>query len=295
MHCTLCPRACGADRRAANGFCGANATVRVARAAPHFWEEPFISGTRGSGTVFFTGCQLRCVYCQNRAVSRGEIGDPVTCEELAKLFCDLQAQGVHNINLVTPDPYLPQVADAIRLAKAAGLCIPVLMNCSGYETVEVLRALEGLVDIYLPDCKYASPLLAKKYSQAADYPRVAREAIAEMVRQQPAVQLGEDGMLQRGVVVRHLLLPGCIDDSKKVLAYLHITFGERVYISIMSQFTPFGLEDHPELNRTVTEEEYDELVDFAVRLGIRQAFIQDGAAASESFIPSFDGVQKLKN
>ena len=291
-NCTLCPRKCGANREKMPGYCGADATVRVARAAPHFWEEPFLSGKNGSGTVFFTGCQLRCVYCQNREISRGKEGEPrkaVTLRQLADLFLSLQGQKVHNINLVTPDPYLPQIAEALRMAKKEGLTLPVVMNCSGYETVEMLRSMEGLIDVYLPDFKYLSPLLAKKYSSAADYPKVAKAALAEMVRQQPRIRRNRQGMLQAGVVVRHLLLPGQVSDSKRVLAYLHQTYGDSIYISIMSQFTPFGLEAFPELNRCVTEEEYGELIDFAQKLGIRRAFIQEGFAASESFIPAFDG------
>lgn len=287
--CTLCPRRCGADRELSSGYCGADATVRVARAAPHFWEEPFLSGKNGSGTVFFTGCQLRCVYCQNREISRGKAGKPVSVRQLSDIFLSLQEQGVHNINLVTPDLYLPQIAEAIRLAKGEGLILPVVMNCSGYETVEMLRSVEGLIDVYLPDFKYSSPLPAKKYSAAADYPQVAKAALEEMVRQQPRIRKNRQGMLRAGVVVRHLLLPGHVSDSKRVLAYLHQTYGDRIFISIMSQFTPFGLESVPELNRRVTEEEYGELVDFARRLGIRRAFIQEGSAASESFIPPFDG------
>ena len=287
--CTLCPRKCGVDREITPGYCGAEGTVRVARAAPHYWEEPFLSGENGSGTVFFTGCQLRCVYCQNREISRGKAGKPVTIRQLADIFLSLQAQGVHNINLVTPDPYLPQVATALRMAKRDGLILPVVMNCSGYETAEMLHSMEGLIDIYLPDFKYCSQLLAKKYSSAADYPRVAKAALAEMVRQQPRIQKNRQGMLRAGVVVRHLLLPGQVSDSKRALAYLHQTYGDRIYISIMSQFTPFGLESVPELNRRVTEEEYEDLIDFAQKLGIRRAFIQEGSAASESFIPPFDG------
>lgn len=288
-NCTLCPRRCGADREKTPGYCGADGTIRVARAAPHYWEEPFLSGKNGSGTVFFTGCQLRCVYCQNREISRGRAGKPVTVRQLADIFLSLQAQEVHNINLVTPDPYLPQIAEALNVAKREGLTLPAVMNCSGYETVEMLRVMEGLIDIYLPDFKYCSPLLSKKYSSAADYPQVAKAALAEMVRQQPCIRKDRQGMLRAGVVVRHLLLPGHVSDSKRVLAYLHKTYGDRISISIMSQFTPFGLESVPELNRRVTEEEYEDLIDFARKLGIRRAFVQEGSAASESFIPSFDG------
>lgn len=289
MECTLCPRRCGVDRINTPGFCGASSRMMIARAAPHCWEEPCLSGEKGSGTIFFSGCQLKCVYCQNRAIADGKAGKPVTTSELTELFFRLASRGVHNINLVTPDPYLPQVAEAIRAAKAQGFTLPFVMNCSGYETVASLRLMEGLVDIYLPDFKYMSPLLAKKYSRASDYPSVAKAALSEMFRQQPCHEWGSDGMLQKGIIVRHLLLPGHVEDSKRVLAYLYQTYGDRIYISIMSQFTPIGLESYPELNRTVTEEEYDTLVDFACRLGIKNAFIQDGSAASESFIPAFNG------
>lgn len=286
--CALCPRECGADRKKAPGFCGAGAEIRVARAAPHFWEEPCISGSKGSGTVFFSGCQLHCVYCQNRAISDGRAGKTITRERLTEIFFELLGKGVHNVNLVTPDPYLPAVAEAIGDAKKKGFPLPFVMNCSGYEKPEALRALEGLIDVYLPDFKYASPLLAKKYSFAPDYPAVAKEALAEMVRQQPKAVYDADGLLQKGVLVRHLLLPGHTEDSEKVLAYLRTHYGDSVRVSIMSQFTPFGLEKFPELNRTVTEEEYDEVVSFAWKLGYRDAYIQDGSAASESFIPEFD-------
>ena len=289
MGCTLCPRNCGANRQNEIGFCGASSAIKVARAMPHLWEEPCLSGKNGSGTVFFSGCQLKCVYCQNRVISDGRQGKVLTVEQLTDVFFRLADQGVHNINLVTPDPYLPQVARAVRSAKEQGLSLPFVMNCSGYETVPSLQMLEGLIDIYLPDFKYMSPILAKKYSGARDYPSVAKAAIAEMVRQQPRAILGEDGMMHKGVIVRHLLLPGYMHDSKRILAYLYKTFGASVSISIMSQYTPIAMEAYPELNRTVSEDEYDEVIDFAWQLGIRNAFIQDGAAASESFIPSFNG------
>lgn len=289
MECTLCPRRCMADRSRQRGYCGATDSIRVARAALHFWEEPCISGRNGSGTVFFSGCQLHCVYCQNHAISYGDVGKEITVSRLCELFFSLQSQGAYNINLVTPDPYLPQVAQAVRMAKERGFSLPFLMNCSGYETVEALRSMEDLIDIYLPDFKYASPLLAKKYSSAPDYPTVAKRALAEMVRQQPLCRFDEQGILQTGVVVRHLLLPTHVSDSKRVLAYLHQTYGEQIFISIMRQYTPFAMEAYPELNRPVTGQEYDELISFACDLGIRQAYIQDGEAVSESFIPAFDG------
>ncbi|MBO7157349.1 MAG: radical SAM protein, partial [Clostridia bacterium] len=246
-------------------------------------------GKKGSGTVFFSGCQLKCVYCQNRAISDGVAGKELTVDQLTEVFFRLAGQGVHNINLVTPDPYILQVATAVRNAKKQGLDLPFVMNCSGYETVSSLQMLDGLIDIYLPDFKYMSPILAKKYSAARGYPSVAKDAIAEMIRQHPKAVFDDSGMMKKGVIVRHLLLPGCTHDSKRILAYLHETYGESVYISIMRQFTPIAMEEYPELNRTVTEEEYDTLIDFACRLGIQNAFIQDGSAASESFIPAFNG------
>ena len=288
MVCNLCPRKCGADRKNICGFCGANENIKVARAMPHFWEEPCISGTRGSGTIFFSGCQLRCVYCQNREISNGHVGKVIDTGRLVEIFYELQNKGVHNINLVTPDPYLPQIASAIKKAKAEGFSLPVIMNCSGYETVEMIRSMNGLIDIYLPDFKYISPLLSKKYSKAADYAKVAKDALKEMVLQQPTPIFDQNGLMKRGVIVRHLLLPDCLFDSKRVLAYLHQTYHDQIYISIMSQFTPFDLARFPELNRNVDKEEYDELISFAQALGIAHAFIQEGSSASESFIPTFD-------
>lgn len=287
--CNLCPRQCGADRENQIGFCGAGAMIKVARAMPHHWEEPCLSGERGSGTVFFSGCQLKCIYCQNHEISDGANGKEISWEHLTQVFFRLKEQGVHNINLVTPDPYLPQVSLAIKSAKAQGIGLPFVMNCSGYETVDSIRTLEGLIDIYLPDFKYMSPILAKRFSRAKEYPTIAKEAIAEMVRQQPSASFSPDGIMQKGVIIRHLLLPGCTYDTKRVLAYLHQTYGDSVYISIMSQYTPVCTHNDPELNRTVTQEEYDEVVDFAWNLGVRNAFIQDGSAASESFIPTFRG------
>lgn len=288
MGCILCPRRCSADRKNSIGICGASDTLKIARAMPHFWEEPCISGINGSGTVFFSGCQLGCVYCQNREISRAQAGKVVSVERLTEIYFELAQKGVHNINLVTPDPYLPLIKASVMQAKEQGLALPFLMNCSGYETVEMIRSMDGLIDIFLPDFKYMSPLLAKKYSHASDYPAVGKQALAEMVRQQPKAVFDRDGMMQKGVIVRHLLLPGCTEDSKRVLAYLYQTYKDSIYISIMSQFTPLGLKEYPELDRCVSETEYEELIDFAQKLGVTRAYIQEGSAASESFIPAFD-------
>ena len=291
--CTLCPRNCSVDRKnGEKGICGQTAELKVARAALHFWEEPCISGTTGSGTVFFSGCSLHCVFCQNEPIANGSVGKVISVERLTEIFIELERQGANNINLVTPGHFIPAIKEALLLAKKRGLTLPVVYNTSSYESVEALRSLEGLVDIYLPDFKYMSSQLSQKYSHAADYAEVAKKAIAEMVRQtgQPVFdEDGEDGLIKRGTIVRHLTLPGCMDDSKKILKYLYDTYGDEIYISIMNQFTPLeNVKEYPELNRRITEEEYDELIDYAIDLGIEQGFIQEGETAEESFIPDFD-------
>lgn len=291
--CTLCPRNCKVDREnGEKGICGQTNELKVARAALHFWEEPCISGTAGSGTVFFSGCGLHCVFCQNEAIANGSVGKLISIERLTDIFLELEKQGANNINLVTPGHYIPQIKEALLLAKEKGMELPIVYNTSSYESVEALRSLEGLVDIYLPDFKYMSSGLAKKYSHAADYPKVAMAAIAEMVRQTgvPAFdEEGENGLIKRGTIVRHLTLPGCMEDSKEILKYLYETYGNRIYISIMNQFTPLeNVEKFPELNRKITEPEYEELIDYAIALGIEQGFMQEGETAEESFIPDFD-------
>lgn len=289
--CMLCPRRCGADRLSGkHGYCGAGAEIRAARAALHHWEEPFISGRppRGSGTVFFSYCTLRCVYCQNHAISRGNSGILLSVERLSTIFLELQQQGAHNINLVTPTHYLPQIILALRQAKNQGLQIPVIYNTSGYETLESLRLLEGLIDIYLPDDKYFSPSLAKRYSDAPDYPEVVRDAIEEMVRQVGAPIFGEDGMLRRGVVVRHLALPHQTGDSKRILRALS-KYGSNIYISLMNQFTPIETaKKYPELQRPLSHPEYQALIDFVLESGLDQVLIQQQGTVAESFIPSFN-------
>lgn len=291
--CRLCPRKCGADRKSNSSkrpICGAGDKITAARAALHMWEEPCISGTRGSGTVFFSGCPLKCVFCQNKSISQKLYGKPVTTERLSQIFFELKEKGAHNINLVSPTPYIPDIASAIRLARENGFDLPVVFNSSGYELPEVLKLLDGLVDIYLPDFKYMSHALAKKYSLASDYPDMAMAALDEMVRQRPVPVFDNDGNMLSGVIVRHLVLPGCTDDSRAVIEYLHERYGDSIFISIMSQYTPVNkLENHPELMRKLTEEEYDEVVDYALSLGVTQGFIQDGDSVGESFIPAFDG------
>ena len=288
--CRLCPRNCGADRNAGQkGFCGVSAEVKIARAALHMWEEPCISGKEGSGAVFFSGCALRCRFCQNRAISGGQQGKTVPVKRLAEIFLELQEQNANNINLVTAGQFIPQVAEAIILARDQGLKIPVVYNSSGYESLTAFKMLEGLVDIYLPDFKYMDPDLAFKYSYAKDYPEVAKEALKEMVRQVGEPEFDDRGMMQRGIIVRHLLLPGHVRDSRNVLKYLIDTYGNRIYISLMNQYTPMpAMKEDPLLSRKVTEREYERLIDYGISLGLENGFIQEGETAKENFIPKFD-------
>ena len=291
MGCTLCPRDCHADREGEKaGYCGETTQPRLARAALHMWEEPCISGNIGSGTVFFTGCPLKCIFCQNASIASSLVGKPVSVARLAQIFLELQAKGACNINLVTPTHFVPQIASALRSAKRDGLKLPIVYNTGGYEKTETLRMLEGLVDIYLPDFKYVSSRLSARYSNAPDYFEIARSSLAEMFRQVgPPVFSEETGMMKRGVIVRHLLLPRHLADSKRVVKYLYETYGSTVYISLMNQYTPIRFfPDRPELNRRVSHKEYRELVDYCISLGVENAFIQEGETASESFIPPFD-------
>ena len=288
--CRLCPRNCGADRWKGKGYCGVGAEVKIARAALHMWEEPCISGKEGSGAIFFSGCSLGCDYCQNRSISRGERGKAVTVEKLAEIMISLQEQNANNINLVTAGHYAPQTAEALYLAKEKGLRIPVVYNSSGYEKPETLRLLSGLVDVFLPDFKYLSPELSRKYSRAEDYGARAKEALKEMLRQTGSPRFDERGMITGGVIVRHLLLPGHVEESKRVVEYLYKTYGNQIYISIMNQYTPMpAMAKDPLLSRRVTKREYDRLVDYALSLGVEQGFIQEGETAKESFIPEFNG------
>ncbi|MHB8963820.1 MAG: radical SAM protein [Saccharofermentanales bacterium] len=281
---------CRVNRTAgARGECRASDVLVVARAALHFWEEPCISGTEGSGAVFFSGCNLQCVFCQNYGIAHGETGKAIPVGRVAEIFLELQSKKARNINLVTPTHYSPQIIEAVGMARRNGLNIPVVYNTGGYENVDSLRYLEGIVDIYLPDFKYVDAGLSRRYSRAPDYFRVADLALREMVRQQPLPVFGEDGMMERGVIVRHLALPGCLEDSKAVIRYLHETYGDRIMISIMNQYTPMKqAAGYPELGRAVTESEYEELVDFAIGIGVENGFIQEGGTCEESFIPAFD-------
>lgn len=299
--------------------------IRVARAALHFWEEPCISGTAGSGAVFFSGCNLGCVFCQNYAISRGHVGKNITVQRLSDIFLELQDKGANNINLVTAGHFLPMVIDALEDAKNRGLSIPIVYNTSSYEKVEAIRDLDGLVDIYLPDLKYVSSRLSGDFSKAPDYFEVASKAIEEMVRQTGEPEFfvkkkaslnqqmslwesedvmdaatynecaddlmseGREVLMKRGTIVRHLLLPGCTEDSKAVVKYLYETYGDSIFISIMNQYTPMPqVAGHPLLSRKVTDDEYNEVLDYAIDSGIENAFMQEGDVAEESFIPDFD-------
>lgn len=288
VKCSLCPRMCQTDRGKTTGYCGVKNTLRVARAALHFWEEPCISGEEGSGAVFFSGCNLRCVFCQNYHIARAEQGKEISVERLIEIFLELQVQKANNINLVTATHYVPQVVSALEMAKEQGLHIPVVYNCGGYESVETLKMLEGLVDIYLPDFKYMDSERAKRYSHAGNYPLIAKAALEEMVRQQPEAKFDDRGIMQMGVIVRHLMLPGGIKDSKAVIKYLYETYGNSIYMSLMNQYTPLPhVADYPEIDRKLKKFEYDRLVDYAISLGVENGFIQEGETASESFIPAF--------
>lgn len=333
-NCMLCPRECGVNRKKGEmGVCGQTAVIKAARAALHMWEEPCISGQNGSGTVFFSGCNLGCIFCQNHNIATGKAGIEISIERLAEIFLELQEKGANNINLVTAGHFVPQVVEALKLAKQQGLYLPIVYNTSSYEKVETLRLLEGYVDIYLPDLKYVDSAISSRYSHAADYFTCASAAIAEMVRQvgkpefvfertagkegssvefladekkkiseqqnnmifdaaeyQERSEAGESLLMRKGVIVRHLVMPDCVEDSKRVISYLLKTYGGRIFISIMNQYTPLPqCREYPELSRRVTEAEYDAVVDYAIELGIENGFIQEGDVAEESFIPEFDG------
>ena len=290
--CQLCPRRCGADREAGKtGYCGVGAKVRIARAALHLWEEPVISGTRGSGTIFFSGCNLRCAFCQNREVSHNGKGRELDVRELGEKMLSLQQQGAHNINLVTPSHYANEIIAALRRVRSK-LYIPVVYNCGGYESVETIDALSGLVDIYMPDIKYFSPVLSRDYSGAEDYFEVARAALLRMYAQVGRPVMTENGMMSRGVLVRHLVLPGCRKDSIAILGELADMFAPGdILLSLMSQYTPeFVPDDCPydNLKRRITSLEYESVVNEMQRLGF-EGFVQSRTSATTAYTPKFEG------
>lgn len=291
--CILCPRKCGVNRlKGITGACHTSDKVKVSRAALHMWEEPCISGENGSGAIFFSGCALGCCFCQNKDISRGKAGKEISIERLCNIFFELMDKGANNINLVTPDHYIPQIVAAIDMAHSRNFPLPFVYNCSGYETPEMIKILDSYIDVYLPDFKFMSADVASRYCKTPDYSSYAKQAIAEMVRQCGGIKtrFNQDGIMQKGVIVRHLQLPNHIDDSKSIITYLYSTYGDDIYISIMNQYTPMkGIENkYPELGRKLTPREYDELVDYAIDIGVENGFIQEGDTASESFIPAFD-------
>ncbi|MBO4988173.1 MAG: 4Fe-4S cluster-binding domain-containing protein [Lachnospiraceae bacterium] len=291
MKCNICPRGCNVDRSGGKiGYCGESTQIRVARTSLHQWEEPCITGEHGSGTVFFSGCSLKCIFCQNHNIADSSVGQAFTIEQLADAFLRLQEKKASNINLVTAGHFVKQLVPAIMLAKENGLIIPIVYNSSAYETAEALQMLDGLIDVYLPDCKFYSAEVSQNYAKAADYFKVAAGAIEEMVRQVGVPVFDEvTGNMIKGVIVRHLVLPGHTKDSMEILKYLYDTYKNQIYVSIMNQYTPVIQQDeYPNLNRMVTGREYRKVVDYALSLGMENAFIQEGHTAQESFIPKFD-------
>ena len=292
--CDICPRKCGVNREKGElGFCKMKDKIKIARYSLHYWEEPIISGETGSGTIFFSGCNLKCIFCQNYKISSENMGKEISVERLKKICLELQNMGANNINLVTGTHFLPLIKEALILAKKEGLTIPIVYNTSSYENVESLKEMEGLIDIYLPDLKYYDNKLAENFSLANNYFEIATNAIKEMVRQTGKLVI-ENNIMKKGVIVRQLLLPNHLEDSKKIIKYLHDTYDEDIYISIMNQYTPIKKFDkYPELNRTLTDKEYDELVNYACDLNITQAFIQEGETCKESFIPDFTNYDEI--
>lgn len=294
--CRLCPRNCGINRlKGELGFCRSGKLIKAARASLHYWEEPCISGKSGSGTVFFSNCNLRCVFCQNHSISQEGIGEEISCQRLSEIFLEQQERGALNINLVTPTHYVPQIIESILLARKNGLKLPILYNTNSYENLETIQALKGYVDIYLPDLKYYSDKYAVKYSSAPNYFKFASKAIEEMVSQVGAPVFDSRGIIKKGVVIRHMMLPGLLFDSKKVVDYIYKTFGDSVYLSLMNQYTPmYKASDFKEINRTLNLKHYDSLIDYSLSLGIKNGFTQEDETCSESFVPVFDmrGIQK---
>lgn len=289
--CSLCPRECGVNRlNGRKGFCGQTASLKVARAALHMWEEPCISGTNGSGTVFFSGCHLGCVFCQNGQISRGSNGKEISIIRLAQIFMELQEKGAHNINLVTPTHFVPHIIEALRISRKMGLHLPIVYNTGGFEKLDTLQMLDGWVDVYLTDFKFMDLHLARRYANEEGYSFYAAKALEEMYRQTGEPVFDEDGMMTKGIIVRHMVLPGQAMDSRRIIDYIYDTYGDKVFLSLMNQYTPSGnLEKYPELKVKVKTKVYERLIDYTLRKGVENAFIQEGQTAKESFIPDFDG------
>ncbi|MBO5138536.1 MAG: radical SAM protein [Bacilli bacterium] len=288
--CKLCPRLCGVNRNNnISGLCGFDNRLFVAKAYLHKWEEPPISGENGSGTIFFSGCNLKCIFCQNYKISAKNFGKEISVGQLSNIMLNLQKCGAHNINLVTPTHYILHIRDAIKMAKQKGLVIPIVYNSSGYENVSSIKLLDGLIDIYLPDLKYYDDITSLKYSKAYDYFSISTCAIDEMYKQVGKAKFDKNGIMKKGVIVRHLIIPGCSNDSKKILKYLNDKYGDNIYISIMRQYTPNeNVKNIDKLNRCVTDKEYNDVLEYAIKLGINNCFIQDGSSSDECFVPDFD-------
>ena len=288
-NCHLCPRNCGVNRNISEGFCGCSSTLKASRAALHHWEEPCISGTRGSGAVFFSGCTLKCCFCQNYLISQGSFGKEITPKHLGEIFLSLQEQGAHNIDLITATQFLPLILPALDLVKHK-LHIPVVYNCGGYEKKETLALLKDYIDIYLPDLKYYSSVLSKRYSKAENYFEIASSAILSMIEQTGGLEYNQHGILQKGVIIRHMVLPGCKDDSIQLLHWMKDTLPEGNYLlSLLSQYTPFYKScEYPEINRRITTYEYNKVLDTAIALGLTDGFMQEKSSAKEEYTPPFD-------
>lgn len=287
--CKLCPRECNIDRSNSLGFCEASNEIMLARASLHYWEEPCLSGDSGSGTIFFSHCNMKCIFCQNYDISTKNFGYKVSILRFADICLELQDKGALNINLVTPSHYIDKIREGLILAKKKGLKIPIVYNTGGYDSVDSLKMLDGLIDIYLPDLKYYDDEYAVKYSNSKNYFEYASQAIEEMYRQVGSPIFDEDGIMKKGVIVRHLMLPELEEDSKKIITYLYKKYGDNIYMSIMNQYTPIRKLEYDNLNRKITNSEYDRMIDFAYDLGIRNCFVQEDDTQSESFIPIFDG------
>lgn len=292
-NCKLCPRNCGVNRKNNElGFCKAPNSIKIARYSLHYWEEPCISSDKGSGTIFFSCCNLKCIFCQNYDISTKNNGKEITVDRFKEICLELQEMGANNINLVTPTMYIPFIKEGLIKAKEEGLKIPILYNSSGYESVDALKELDGLIDIYLPDFKYFDNKLGEKFSMVKNYKEIAMDAIKEMYRQVGKPKFKKD-IMTKGLIVRHLLLPKHLDDSKKIIKYLYDTYKDNIYISIMNQYTPIRKLEYSELNETVSDNEYDSLINYACDLGITKAFIQEGETCKESFIPDFNNYKDI--
>jgi putative pyruvate formate lyase activating enzyme len=290
MNCKLCARNCGVNRlENQTGYCNSGVKIKIAHVSLHHWEEPCVSGTNGSGTIFFSNCNMKCVYCQNGKISTNGYGKEISINDLTDIMLSQQAKKAHNINLVTPTHYVPQIIEAIKLARKSGLHIPIVYNTNSYENIETIKALKDYIQIYLADFKYFNNKYSIKYSNSNDYLNTAKNSIKEMYAIVGSLYLDEKGLLQNGVIIRHLMLPGLLFDSKKIIDYIHETYGNNIYISLMNQYTPtFNSSDFPEINKPLNPKHYDALIEHCLDNNINNVFIQDEGTSSESFIPNFN-------